>query len=91
MIWLVVSLLTVLGGGLAILAGMATRWIAIAIAAFSVIAAAVFHSNLADPMEAISFWKNLGLAGGLLMLAAHGPGPLSLDARVPGRGLVTSH
>jgi putative oxidoreductase len=31
--------------------------------------------------QQISFFKNIGLAGGLLVLAALGPGRLSLDAR----------
>ncbi|MDH4122273.1 MAG: DoxX family protein [Deltaproteobacteria bacterium] len=31
--------------------------------------------NSQNPMEAISFMKNLGIMGGLMMLAAHGPGP----------------
>ena len=59
-----------LGGGLAILAGAFTRWIALALAAFSLVSAAIFHANFADPMQAISFWKNVAMAGGFLMLAA---------------------
>jgi putative oxidoreductase len=69
-----------LGGGLAILAGAQTRWIAIAIALFSLASAAIFHADFADQMQAISFWKNVAMAGGFLVLAANGPGSLSLDA-----------
>ena len=69
-----------LGGGLAILAGAFTRWIAIAIALFSIVAAAIFHADFADSMQAISFWKNVAMAGGFFVLAANGPGSLSLDA-----------
>lgn len=69
-----------LGGGLAIAAGFFTRWIGLALAAFSVVSAAIFHANFADPMQAISFWKNIAMAGGFLLLAANGPGALSLDA-----------
>lgn len=71
-----------LGGGLAILAGVATRWVAIALAGFSIISALIFHANFADQMQAISFWKNVAIAGGFLMLAANGPGPLSLESRL---------
>ena len=71
-----------LGGGLAILAGVATRWVALAIAAFSVVSAFVFHADFGDQMQAISFWKNIAIAGGFLLLAANGPGPLSLEARL---------
>lgn len=67
-----------LGGGLAILSGLFTRWIALALAAFSLASAAMFH-GLADPAQAINFWKNVSMAGGFLMLAAHGAGTLSLD------------
>lgn len=69
-----------LGGGLAILGGLFTRWFALALAAFSLIAAAIFHGNLGDPMQAILFWKNVAMAGGFLMLAANGAGAFSVDA-----------
>lgn len=70
-----------LGGGLALVAGVFTRWVALALALFSVAAAAVFHANFADPMQAIHFWKNIAIAGGFLLLAASGAGTLSLEAR----------
>jgi len=69
-----------IGGGLAILTGALTRWVAIALALFSIASAAVFHANFADQMQAINFWKNLAMAGGFFVLAANGPGNLSLDA-----------
>ena len=68
-----------LGGGLALLAGGFTRAIALALAGFSLLSAALFH-GLADPAQAIHFWKNVSMAGGFLVLAAHGAGALSLDA-----------
>ena len=71
-----------LGGGLAILAGFGTRWVSLALAGFSILSAAIFHADLADPMQAISFWKNIAIAGGFLLLAANGPGPLSLESRL---------
>lgn len=74
-----------LGGGLAILAGVYTRWIAIALALFSIVSALIFHSNLGDQMQAILFWKNFAMAGGFLLLAANGPGTLSVEARLPRR------
>jgi putative oxidoreductase len=74
-----------LGGGLAILAGAFTRWTAMALAAFSLVAALVFHVDFSDSMQAINFWKNVAIAGGFLMLAANGAGPLSVDARLPRR------
>jgi putative oxidoreductase len=69
-----------LGGGLALMAGFYTRWMALALAAFSLLAAAMFHANFADQMQTILFMKNLAIAGGLLLLARHGAGEPSLDA-----------
>jgi putative oxidoreductase len=74
-----------LGGGLALVAGVATRWTALALAAFSVVSALIFHADLADPIQSIMFWKNVAMAGGFLLLAANGPGALSVDARLPRR------
>lgn len=68
-----------LGGGLAILMGAFTRWIALALAVFSLASAALFHANFGDAAQAINFWKNVAMAGGFLMLAAHGAGMLSFD------------
>jgi len=79
-----------LGGGLAILAGAFTRWFALGLAAFSIVAALLFHANLADPMQAILYWKNFAMAGGFLLLAANGPGALSLDATFADRRLAAT-
>ena len=70
-----------LGGGLALLVGWQTRLISYAIAAFTVIAAVIFHSNFADQMHMIMFMKNFAIAGGLLLLAEHGAGDYSFDNR----------
>ncbi len=74
-------ILTELGGGLAILLGWQTRWVALALAGFCVLSALFFHLDLGDNTQLIQFLKNLGLAGGFLVLAAAGPGALSMDER----------
>lgn len=79
-----------LGGGLAILLGVFTRPIAIALALFSVVSALIFHANLADPMQSILFWKNFALAGGFLLLANQGPGAMSLEAVLPRRRVAAA-
>jgi putative oxidoreductase len=72
-----------LGGGIAIVLGLFTRWVALALAAFSIAAAILFHlPHMADQMQAINVWKNLAMAGGFLVLAAHGAGRYSVDARM---------
>ena len=67
-------------GGLALIVGFKTRWTAIALAAFSVVSAVIFHSNFADQMQMISFMKNFAMAGGLLILAQTGATAFSVDA-----------
>jgi len=69
------------GGGLAIIAGWQTRIISIALAAFTVVAAVIFHNNFSDQMQMIMFMKNIAIAGGLILLAIHGAGSYSLDSR----------
>ena len=78
-----------LGGGLALLAGLFTRWTAFALAGFSIVSALLFHAA-ADPMQQIMFWKNVAMAGGFLVLAANGAGALSLDARLPRRAVAAA-
>lgn len=66
-------------GGLAVAVGWRTRLAALLLAGFSVLSAVFFHAQLDDPMQQIQFMKNLTIAGGFLLLVAHGAGPLSLD------------
>jgi len=72
-------------GGIALIIGFKTRWAALGLAAFSIAAAIIFHSNFADQMQMISFMKNLALAGGLLVLAQTGAAAPSVDAARTGR------
>ena len=68
-------------GGLAIVAGYKTRIVAPILAVFSLVTAVFFHNQLGDQNQMIHFLKNIGLAGGFLMLYVAGPGALSLDNR----------
>lgn len=69
-------------GGAAIIIGWKTRYAAIALAGFSVLAAVLFHSDFSNQAEMISFMKNLAIAGGFLMIFANGPGSYALDNRL---------
>lgn len=74
-------ILTEAGGGLCVLLGLWTRWAALALAGFCVLAAWFFHYQPDDQMQMINFMKNITIAGGFLVLAAAGPGALALDNR----------
>jgi putative oxidoreductase len=76
-----------LGGGLLLIAGLQTRFVAIALALFSLAAAVFFHANFADQNQMIHFLKNVMITGGLLQIAAFGAGAFSIDNR---RGRATS-
>ena len=69
-------------GGLMVILGFKARYAAFALAGFSIVAAVIFHSNLADQMQMILFMKNLSMAGGLLLLTVHGSGVLSVDNKL---------
>ncbi len=69
------------GGGLARIAGFRTRFVALVLAGFSVVAAFAFHAHFADQNQLIHFLKNLAMAGGLLQVAAFGSGRIGFDKR----------
>lgn len=73
-----------IGGSALLILGFWTRWGAWALAAFTLLAALIFHTNFSDQMQMIIFMKNLTICGGMLVLAVHGPGSYSLDRRGPG-------
>ena len=73
-------------GGLAILVGWQARWAALALALFTLMASLLFHKFWAVPadqafVQQLMFMKNLGVAGGLLLLFSFGAGPGSVDSR----------
>ena len=67
------------GGGLAVLTGLFTRWSALALAAFSLASGFLFHFELGDANQFNNLFKNIAIAGGFLLLAAQGAGDYSLD------------
>ena len=74
-----------IAGGLAVLSGFLTRWAAIGLAVFSIASAFLFHFQFADQMQFVSFFKNIAMAGGFLVLAAQGAGAFSIDGWLASR------
>ncbi len=76
-----VVILLEVGGALALIVGWQARIVAFLLAGFSLVSAAIFHHNFGDQIQMIMFLKNVSIAGGLLMVVAHGAGALSIDNR----------
>lgn len=73
-------------GGLALILGFGTRWAALALGLFTLVASFYFHNFWALPADqqmipSLLFYKNMAIVGGLLTLAAWGAGAWSLDAK----------
>ncbi len=76
-------------GGVALIVGLGTRWVAPALALFSVAAGVLYHFDLADQMQTTQLLKNLALAGGYVALAIAGSGRFSVD-RLAGTRAATA-
>ncbi|GAA4322243.1 DoxX family protein [Pigmentiphaga soli] len=77
--WLIAVLVEVVCAALLIL-GYRTRLVGLAMAVFTLAAAAFFHNNLGDQGQMINFMKNIMIAGGLLQIVYFGAGAFSVDA-----------
>jgi len=66
-------------GGLAIVAGWQTKLASMALAAFTLAAAMIFHNNFSDQIQMIMFMKNIAITGGFMLLIAYGAGAYSID------------
>ncbi|WNC93777.1 DoxX family protein [Paraburkholderia sp. FT54] len=81
-------------GGLLLIVGFKVRPLALILAVYTVAAAVLGHDfwNVTDAAlqrdTVIHFWKNIGIAGGFLLLFVTGAGRISIDgARAPRGGL----
>jgi putative oxidoreductase len=83
MAWLAV--IVEVGGGLLLIIGWQTRWVAWLLAIFVAVATGLAHRfwEFSEPgqynNQLNSFLKNIAVIGGLLMFITHGPGSASVD------------
>ena len=74
-----VAIIVELIGGILILVGYQTRWVALALAIWCLVTALAVHLPVGDTPNMINFYKNLVMAGGFLFVASYGPGSISVD------------
>ena len=78
------ALLLELVGGAMLVLGWKARWVALVLAGYTFAATFVFHAYWSVPADQlmnqqIHFMSNLAIAGGLLLVFAHGSGRYALD------------
>ncbi|SNX59331.1 putative oxidoreductase [Nitrosomonas ureae] len=66
-------------GGFAIVTGWQTKRVSMVLAAFTLAAAMIFHSDFSDQIQMIMFMKNMAITGGFMLLMAYGAGAYSID------------
>ena len=81
---LILTIILEIAGGLALIVGYKTRMTAMLLAVFTLAASVTGHAFWAATpetafMEQLLFFKNIAIAGGLLILASVGAGEFSVD------------
>ena len=66
---------------LCIIIGYQARVAAGLLAIFCLATAFIFHLDIIDPMQKVSFFKNISLAGGFLFIVANGTKDWSIDKK----------
>jgi putative oxidoreductase len=79
LVWVVIAVEAL--GGIFTVIGFQTRLVAWGMAIFTLLTALIGHKFWVDPSQMTNFLKNVSIMGGFLMLAAAGPGRLSVDRR----------
>ena len=82
----VIAIIVELGLGLMLLVGFKTRFAAVVLAIFTVVASVLFHNYWSMPADKafvnqLMFFKNIAVTGGLLAFVAFGAGRFSIDKR----------
>ena len=82
----VIAIVVELLGGILLVLGWQTRWVATVFFVFLIPTTVIFHAYWAVDAtqmrgQQIQFMKNLCIMGGMLYVMAFGAGPLSLDNR----------
>ena len=64
---------------LLLIVGYKTKWTASVMALFTFTVAIIFHTDFSESMQLMLFLKDIAIAGGFLIIVAHGANKISLD------------
>ena len=67
---------------LLLIIGYQTKVAALVIAIFTIVVAIIFHTNFDDQMQFITFFKDIAIAGGFIIIFVNGAGKFSVDYKL---------
>ena len=67
---------------LLLIIGYQTKIAALVIALFTIVVAIIFHTNFDDHMQFITFFKDIAIAGGFIIIFVNGAGKFSVDYKL---------
>ena len=67
---------------LLLIIGYQAKIAAFVIAIFTIVVAIIFHTNFDDHMQFITFFKDIAIAGGFIIILVNGSGRFSLDYKL---------
>ena len=67
---------------LLLIIGYHAKIAALVMAVFTIIVAIIFHTNFDDQMQFITFFKDIAIAGGVIIIFVNGAGKFSVDYKL---------
>jgi len=67
---------------LLLIIGYQTKIAALVMMIFTIIVAIIFHTNFDDQMQFITFFKDIAIAGGFIIIFVNGAGKFSVDYKL---------
>ena len=67
---------------LLLIIGYQTKIAALVMMIFTIVVAIIFHTNFDDQMQFITFFKDIAIAGGLIIIFVNGAGKFSVDYKL---------
>ena len=67
---------------LLLIIGYQTKIAALVMMIFTVVVAIIFHTNFDDQMQFITFFKDIAIAGGFIIIFVNGAGKFSVDYKL---------